>query len=387
MSEKKKVVLLGASGSIGDNALEVIRHAEDSLELIGIAGATRTEKLAEIARNFRVPHVCIGDEDAFLESRKAGIFSAQTHLCQGREGLEKLATLPDADIVLIGVVGTAGLHPALAAIEAGKNIALASKEILVLAGKFVMAAARRKGVKVIPVDSEHNALFQCLEGHSQEELERLILTASGGAFLDRPLEDLAAVKPADALRHPNWDMGPKITVDSATMANKGLEMIEALWLFDVEPAQIEVVVHRQSIIHSMVEFIDGSILAQLSPPSMTFAIQHALLYPKRGRRVQNSLDFSQLHRLDLAPPDESRFPCLGLARQALISGGVAPALYNAANEIAVEAFLKNLIPFLEIPRVIDKTLGNFDNFEPQTLEEVLAAEESGRAFAASLFTS
>ncbi len=384
MSAKKRVVLLGATGSIGENPLNVIRHASDDLELIGIAGNSRSEELAGIAREFNVPHAALADESAYRESRNGGIFPPGCRLACGEEGLTELATLPDTDIVLIATSGTAALRPALAAINAGRQIALANKEILVLAGKFVTEAARRHHVRLLPVDSEHNALFQCLEGRQPEEVERLILTASGGAFIDWPPEDLNRVTPRDALAHPNWSMGPKITVDSATMANKGLEMIEAYWLFDVEPRQIDVVLHRQSIIHSLVQLIDGSILAQLSPPSMTFPIQYALMYPKRVPGIQRSLDFTRIQRLDIEPVSGERYPCLSLARQALEAGGIAPAIFNTANEIAVNAFLANSLAFLEIPKVIDRALERLENFEPQTLDDVLCLEEAVRRTASEL---
>jgi len=280
--------------------------------------------------------------------------------------------------VLVAVVGTAGLKPTLAAIEEGKDIGLASKEILVLAGKFIMAAAAKKNVRILPVDSEHNAIFQCLQGAEGRDVSRIILTASGGPFLDYTTEQMRSIEPADAIRHPNWSMGPKITIDSSTMANKSLEMVEAHWLFDIEPQKIEVVVHPQSIVHSMVEFIDGSILAQMSPPSMTFAIQHILLYPERAAAVQEPLDFSRSLQLDFQPPDLERFPCLKLGTEALAAGGSAPAVFNAANEVAVAAFLENRISYLGISEVVDKTLQNLSIFEPHKLEEVLEADASAR---------
>src|SRR5690606_34739678 len=261
-------------------------------------------------------------------------FPPGTRLVGGLTGLMELASLPEADVVLVAVVGTTGLEPALAAIAAGKDLALASKEILVLAGKFVVAAARERGVKLLPVDSEHNAVFQCLEGHPQAGVRRVVLTASGGAFRDWPAERLEHVRPADALKHPNWAMGPKITVDSATLANKGLELIEAQCLFDLKPEQCQAVLHPQSIVHCLVEYRDGAMLAQLCPPSMTFAIQHALLYPERAPGVESPLDFTRLLSLEFKPVDTNRFPMMRLAQQVMVAGGSAPAVYNAANEIA-----------------------------------------------------
>jgi len=379
---KKRIVLLGATGSIGENTLRVIAAHRDRLELVGIAAQRNTARLAEIARQFDVRHVGVHDPAAFAAARANPAFPAGTRFHAGIEGLSELAALPEADIVLIAVVGTAGLQPALAAIAARKTIALASKEILVMAGKFIMSAARASGSRLLPVDSEHNAVFQCLEGHRGSDVRRLILTASGGAFRDWPLEKLADVTPADALKHPNWAMGPKITVDSATLANKGLELIEAQWLFGLQPGQCQAVVHLQSIVHCLVEFNDGSMLAQLSPPSMTFPIQHALFYPERAPAgTDQGLPLEQLFSLDFRPADENRYPCLRLAREAMRTGGSAPATFNAANEIAVAAFLDGTIPFLAIPRVVEYALSSLKAVEPTSLEEVIAADLSARTTA------
>lgn len=379
---KKRIVLLGATGSIGESTLRVIAAHRDRLELVGIAAQRNTGRLAEIARQFGVRHVGVHDPAAFAAARANPAFPTGTRFHAGIEGLSELATLPEADIVLIAVVGTAGLQPALAAIAARKTIALASKEILVMAGKFIMTAAHASGSRLLPVDSEHNAVFQCLEGHRGTDVRRLLLTASGGAFRDWPLENLAQATPADALKHPNWSMGPKITVDSATLANKGLELIEAQWLFGLQPGQCQAVVHTQSIVHCLVEFNDGSMLAQLSPPSMTFPIQHALFYPERAPAgTDQGLPLDQLFSLDFRPVDETRYPCLRLAREAMRAGGLAPATFNAANEIAVAAFLDGKIPFLAIPRVIDYALSSLKAVEPTSLEEVIAADLSARATA------
>ncbi|HVZ65466.1 MAG TPA: 1-deoxy-D-xylulose-5-phosphate reductoisomerase [Lacunisphaera sp.] len=382
---KKRVVLLGATGSIGENTLRVIAAHPDRLELLAIASHGRHEQLAAIARRFGVRHVGLWDPAALQAARSGDGFPAGTNFHGGPGGLTELATLPEADVVLVAVVGTAALRPVLAAIEAGKAIALASKEILVLAGRFVMAAARARGAggsPIIPVDSEHNAVFQCLAGHRATDVRRLVLTASGGAFRDWPVEKLGAVTPADALKHPNWSMGPKITVDSATLANKGLELIEAQWLFGLQPGQCQTVLHPQSIVHCLVEFTDGSMLAQLCPPSMTFPIQHALLYPDRAPTATDAgLPLDQLLRLDFRPVDEARFPCLRLAREAMAAGGTAPAVFNAANEVAVAAFLKNQVPFLAIPRVIEQTLGVIGAREPASLDEVLLVDAEARRVA------
>ncbi len=381
---RKRVVLLGATGSIGENTLRVLSAHPDKLELVGIAARANWEKLAAIARRFNVRNVGVFDDTAFAAAREnAAAFPAGTHLVCGLAGLNELARLPSADVVLVAVVGTIGLEPALAALDAGKHLALASKEILVLAGKFVMAEARKRGVKLLPVDSEHNAVFQCLEGHPQAGVRRIVLTASGGAFRDWPAEKLAQAKPADALKHPNWAMGPKITVDSATLANKGLELIEAQWLFGLKPSQCTAVLHPQSIVHCLVEFNDGAMLAQLSPPSMTFPIQHALLHPERAPGVESALDFTRLLGLEFRPVDEGRFPMLRLAREVMAAGGVAPAIYNAANEVAVAAFLSGRIPFLAIPAVVEHSLATIRNFEPADLPAVVEIDAESRRVAAA----
>jgi 1-deoxy-D-xylulose-5-phosphate reductoisomerase len=379
---KKRVVLLGATGSIGENTLRVLAAHPDKLELVAIAAHSQWEKLAAIARQFDVRHVGVFDDTAFAAARaQPAAFPAGTRLVGGLAGLVELAQLPTADTVLVAVVGTTGLEPALAALAAGKDLALASKEILVLAGKFVLAAAKKSGAKLLPVDSEHNAVFQCLEGHPHAGVRRIVLTASGGAFRDWPAERLAHVTPADALKHPNWSMGPKITVDSATLANKGLELIEAQCLFGLRPEQCTAVIHPQSIVHCLVEFNDGAMLAQLCPPSMTFPIQHALLHPARAPGVDAALDFTKLVGLEFRPIDDTRFPLLRLARATMQAGGVAPAVYNAANEIAVAAFLAEKIPFLAIPAVVEHTLAALPNFEPTDLAAVLATDTAARRLA------
>ncbi len=379
---RKRVVLLGATGSIGESTLRVIAAQRDRLELVGIAAHVRHARLAEIARQFGVRHVGLDEPAALAAARDSGAFPAGTTFHGGAEGLSQLAALPEADVVLVAVVGTTALQPTLAAIAAKKTIALASKEILVLAGKFVMAAARASGSRLLPVDSEHNAVFQCLEGHRSADVRRLVLTASGGAFRDWPLEKLSQVTPADALKHPNWAMGPKITVDSATLANKGLELIEAQCLFGLRADQCHAVLHAQSIVHALVEFTDGSMLAQLCPPSMTFPIQHALLYPERAPAgTDTALPLDKIFALDFRPVDETRYPCLRLARGAMAAGGTAPAVFNAANEVAVAAFLQNRVPFLAIPRIIEHTLAAVKLIDPTTLDQVLAVDAEARRIA------
>lgn len=386
MSPRKKVVLLGATGSIGESSLKVIRKHSDRLELVGIAANLNVDALAAIAREFDVKRCVLFDQTACQEARRSGKFPTDSKIDSGEDGLVALASLPEADIVLVAVVGTLGLMPALACIEHGKTLAVASKEILVLAGKFVMEAARRSGSAILPVDSEHNALFQCVHGEPSKHVDKLILTASGGSFRDLPLDRFADVTVEQALNHPNWDMGPKVTLDSATMANKGLEMIEARWLFDLAPEQIDIVIHPQSIVHSMAQFIDGSIIAQLSPPDMTFAIQHCLLYPERGSGTVDSLDFAQSYQLDFRPPEIERYPCLSLARQAMQACGVVPGVFNAANEIAVEAFVAGQICFVDIASVIEKTLESIKNIEPNSIEEVLQYDRQARRVARDLLT-
>lgn len=378
---RTRVVLLGATGSIGENTLRVIAAHPDKLELVAVAARGQWEKLAAIAQKFRVPHVGLFDDTALAAARTSGSFPAGTQFHAGLAGLTDLARLPEADTVLVAVVGTTGLEPALAALAAGKHLALASKEILVLAGKFVMAAARASGAKLLPVDSEHNAVFQCLEGHSASDIARITLTASGGAFRDWSPERLAHVTPADATKHPNWSMGPKITVDSATLANKGLELIEAQQLFGLRADQCQAVIHPQSIVHALVGFTDGSTLAQLCPPSMTFPIQHALLHPARAPGVETPLDFTKLLSLEFRPIDETRFPMMRLAREVMQAGGTAPAVYNAANEIAVAAFLAGRLPFVAIPRVVNNTLQTLTSFEPADLAAVLAVDAEARRVA------
>ncbi len=380
---QKRISLLGATGSIGDSTLKVLRNNPDKLKLVGIAGCKRWKELAAIAREFDVRHIAIHDEAALREAlRNETLFPKGAKLSLGMPGLLEIATLPEADMTVVAIVGTTGLAPTLAAIEAGKQIALASKEVLVLAGKFVMAAAARKSIKIMPMDSEHNAVFQCLDREPAKNVARIILTASGGQFRDYTLAQMETIRPQDALKNPNWDMGPKVTVDSSTMANKGLELIEAHWLFNVPNERIDVVVHPQSIVHSMVQFTDGAVLAELSPPSMTFPIQHCMLYPERPCGVHAAVDFSKTLQLDFRAPDLARFPALALARRALVQGGIGGAIFNAANEIAVPAFLESRIAYLDIPRVIERTLDHVPNFEPEDLDAVISADGQARAVAA-----
>lgn len=380
----KKLSILGATGSIGENTLAVARANPDRLQIVGVASNKNYEKLAKIALEFGAKYAAIYDAQAYEAAKKSGLFGSSIKLLCGEEGLAEVATLSEIDTVVAAVVGTTALKPTLAAIEAGKDIALANKELLVMAGKFVMGAARRKNVQMLPLDSEHNAIFQCLVGERKDDIAKLLITASGGMFKDFTLEQMRQIKPEQALKHPNWNMGPKVTIDSSTLANKGLEVIEAKWLFGVSPEQIQVVVQRQSIVHSMVQFVDGSIKAHFSPPSMTFAISHSLLFGKRGLPAVQTLDFTKPLCLDFAPPDTDRFPCLKHAFAALRAGGTATTCFNAANEVAVANFVKGRLPWIEIASVVGETLAAVDHRDPQSLGDVLEADAQARRAAESI---
>jgi len=375
---KRRVVLLGSTGSIGLSTLKVAANLPDEIELVGLAAASSVSKLAEQAIATGVRHVAIYDESKAAELRS--LLPTGVNIHTGAEGLNTLSQLEEADIVLIAIVGTAGLQPALTAIEAGKDIAVASKEILVMAGEIITARAAEKGVRILPVDSEHNAIFQCLEGHRgpDTEISRLILTASGGPFRETPAADLWDVTPEMALKHPTWDMGPKITIDSATLFNKGLEMIEARWLFGIGMDRIEAVIHPQSIIHSMVEFTDGSVLAQLSRTDMGFPIQYALTYPARMKGALQPLDFATLSKLEFAPPRIDDFPAMNLAREAGNIGGTMPAVFNAANEVAVEHFRAGAIRFPEIWGCVAHCMEQHEAVLNPTLDQILAADRGIR---------
>lgn len=378
---KRRVVVLGSTGSIGESAAKVASDIPDRMEIVGISGHRNVDKLIAQANRFRPFAVCVSDP-ALEPSLRAGL-EYRPRIFVGEEGLVELAAMEEADMVLIAIVGTGGLRPALTAIEAGKDLAVASKEILVMAGEIVMESARRKGVDLLPVDSEHNAIFQCLENRSSQEVTRLILTASGGPFRKLPSDRLIEVTPAQALKHPTWDMGAKITIDSATLFNKGLEMIEARWLFGVEMDRVDVIVHPQSIVHSMVEFVDGSVLAQLSNTDMCFPIQYAVTWPERVANTLLPLDFAKLARLDFEAPRYDDFPALRLARQAGETGGTLPAVLNAANEVAVAAFLAGKLRFPEIWETVERVMQAHQTKEHADLEAILEAdawarEEGGR---------
>jgi 1-deoxy-D-xylulose-5-phosphate reductoisomerase len=372
----KRLVLLGSTGSIGTSTIKVAQDLPDRIRVLGLAAGNNMDVLLEQTRQHQPQAISIADPLKAKALRDT--LGTSVDVFCGNEGLLKLATLPSADIVLIAIVGTAGLQPALAAIRAGKDIAVASKEILVMAGEIVMNEARRYGVRVLAVDSEHSAIFQCLDGKPPSSVRKLWLTASGGPFRQTPKEDFDQITVERALKHPSWVMGRKITIDSATLFNKGLEMIEARWLFDIEMGRVGVVVHPQSVVHSMVEFVDGSMLAQLSTPDMCLPIQYALTYPERisSERVQTNL--AKLGSLTFEEPDLDKFPALGLACWAGKTGGTLPAVLNAANEVAVEAFVNRHISFCQISEVVARTLKSHRPVADPSLEQILEADAWAR---------
>src|SRR6266704_3082271 len=391
--KRKRVVILGATGSIGESALKVARDIPERMEIVGLAANSNAEKLAAAANETRAQSVCLVDETKISTLQRELEYKPQ--IFTGEEGLREIACLSDAEMLLVAIVGTGGLRPALAAIEAGKDLAVASKEILVMAGEIVMREARKKGVHVLPVDSEHNAIFQCLQsgrglsapnGRGAEaaptfqsaDVRRIILTASGGPFRETPAEKFSEITVEQALKHPTWNMGPKITIDSATLFNKGLEMIEAHWLFGVGMAQVEVVVHPQSIVHSMVEFADGSVLAQLTHSNMCFPIQYAITWPDRVPNSLPPLDFGKLAELKFAQPRYDDFPALGLARRAGETGGTLPAVLNAANEIAVSAFLEKRVRFPEIWGIVEDVMNRHKPVAHPDLDAILGADQWAR---------
>src|SRR5216117_1321718 len=392
-TKRKRVVILGATGSIGESALKVARNIPDRMEIVGLAANSNAEKLAAAANETRAQSVCLVDETK-IDALKRKL-EYKPRVFTGEEGLREIACLSDADMVLVAIVGTAGLRPALAAIEAGKNLAVASKEILVMAGEIVMRKARDNSLQVLPVDSEHNAIFQCLESgrglsapkdrgaeaaptFQSSDVRRIILTASGGPFRETPRNRFDSITPEQALRHPTWNMGPKITIDSATLFNKGLETIEAHWLFGVEMDRVEVVIHPQSIVHSMVEFADGSTLAQLSYSNMCFPIQYAVTWPDRVPNTLPPLDFSKLSKLEFFAPRYEDFPALNLARRAGETGGTLPAVMNAANEIAVAAFLDRRMRFPDIWHVVEEVMNQHTAVAHPNLDAILEADQWAR---------
>ncbi|HEY7057058.1 MAG TPA: 1-deoxy-D-xylulose-5-phosphate reductoisomerase [Vicinamibacterales bacterium] len=383
----KSIAILGSTGSIGQSALAVIDAQPDRLRVVALAAGGNVEKFASQIQRYRPACAAMATAAALRDTRavmQATSIAEPADLLAGADALVSVATHPEADVVLFASSGTAALEAVLAAIEAGKTIALANKEILVMAGSLVMAAAARRGVAVLPVDSEHNAIHQCLHGRDPRDVQRLILTASGGPFRELPAAQLALVSAADALRHPTWRMGPKITVDSATLMNKGLEVIEARWLFGVRRDQIEVLVHPQSIVHSMVELVDGSVIAQLGVTDMRLPIQYAFSYPERWTAPLPPLDLVRAGRLDFERPDTTRFPCLDLAFRALEGAESLPIVLNAANEVAVAAFLDDRLPFTGIPAVIRQALDAHELDSPPgvaRLDDVRAIDAWARDFA------
>jgi 1-deoxy-D-xylulose-5-phosphate reductoisomerase len=375
----KALSILGCTGSIGVNTLEVVRQFPDRFHIVGLAAGRNIALLSEQISEFQPEAVAVLDEE--LADRLQHLLAPspqRPRILFGPEGYRSIATLPEVDMVVAAMVGAAGLVPTVAAIEAGKHIALANKETLVIGGAVVIPLVERRGVHLLPVDSEHSAIFQALQGSQRRSLRRILLTASGGPFFRKSRQELADVTPEAALRHPNWSMGRKITIDSATLMNKGLEVIEARWLFDVEVSQIAVHIHPESIVHSMVEYVDGSVIAQLGIPDMKTPIAYALSYPERLPLQLPALDLFQLQNLSFYPPDDGKFPCLRLAYDACRVGSTLPAVLNAANEIAVDAFLEGHIGFLDVPRLIEGTMERHSVADQATLANILEADRWAR---------
>ncbi len=378
----KKVAVLGSTGSIGLNTLEVIRKLRDRFEISAITADTSIDLLEKQANEFSPEFIVVRNKENAKELRRR--IGNKIQVLEGEEGLVEFTKSTDYDILVSSLVGFAGLVPTIEGIKRGKRIALANKETLVAAGEIVTQLAKKHGAEIIPVDSEHSAIFQCLVGEKSNTIQKLIITASGGPFFKKPVEELKKVTVEEALNHPNWDMGNKVTIDSATMMNKGLEVIEAHWLFELNKEKLDVVVHPQSIVHSMVEFIDGSIKAQLSLPDMKIPIQYALTYPERMYSNFVNTNFPELHTLSFYEPDFEKFKCLGLAFEAMEQGGLAPCILNAANEIAVEKFLKKELTFLQIPELIEKTLNKIPNTFEINLENVMEYDKKAREVAKNL---
>ena len=378
----KNVIILGSTGSVGENAVKTALAMRDSIQVIALAANRNAERLAEQAAALGASLAVLSDESC--REKLKNLVPAGCRAAVGKESLCEAASLPEADLVLLSIVGTAGLFPAIAAVKAHKTLALASKEIMVMAGRLVTELADREQVRIIPVDSEHSAIFQCLEGRDPKTVRHLILTASGGPFLRTPASELAQVTVAEATNHPRWKMGRKITVDSSTLMNKGFEMIEACWLFGVDISQITVVIHPQSIIHSMVSFQDGAVMAQMSTPDMRLPIQYALTYPVRMPLDIPRLDFYRLGGFTFAEPDTEKFPCLAMAVEAMHRGGNIPCAMNAANEVAVDAFLNGEIKFTDIPAVIRGCIDRCDYVKDPDLNAVLDTDKTVRDLALKL---
>jgi len=376
----KKICILGATGSIGTQTLDVIREQEDFI-LHSISSNKNAAKTIDIIDEFKPEYAVVTDEAAFREVREhCSSKGCGTEVLMGMDGMNAAVSMPEVDMVVTSVVGMIGLEPTMRAIRAGKDIALANKETLVVAGELVMAEAQKLGIRILPVDSEHGAIFQCLQGNNRSEVENLLLTASGGPFRGKKFDELLEITVDEALSHPNWSMGRKISIDSATLMNKGLEVIEAHWLFDMPYDNINVIVHPQSIIHSMVEYVDGSILAQLSNPDMRLPIQYALNYPSRKKSVIRKLDFFELQSVTFEKPDMSTFRCLKLAYEAGKAGGTMPAILNAANEAAVALFLNKKIRILDIGRIIEDCMTSFERSGSFTIEDVIALDREVKEY-------
>lgn len=380
----KNIVILGSTGSIGTQTIDVLDSIE--AQVCAISVNTNIQRAEQQARALHPSLVAVYNEEKAKEL-KTKLEDTDIRVVSGMDGLIEAATLPEADVVVTAVVGMVGLLPTMAAIEAGKAIALANKETLVCAGQIVMRAAREKGVPILPVDSEHSAIFQCLQGAAGNRINRILLTASGGPFFGMSREQMRHVTKEQALHHPNWSMGAKITIDSASMMNKGLELIEAMWLYDVEPDDIDIVVHRESIVHSAVEFEDGSVIAQMGNPDMRLPIQYALTYPERVPCKVSPLDLPRRHNLTFFAPDEEAFPTLGLARRAAAARGNLGAIMNGANEAAVELFLHDKIPFYRIPELVQAAMDNVEYLPEITIEDVLASDRAAREIVKGLLLS
>jgi len=380
----KKIAILGSTGSIGVNALKVIRANPEKYEATALAAGRNIDLLLKQIEAFRPVAVSVLDEDlgSELKNRLGG--NKGPKVFYGNEGFVRLATLDQIDTVISAMTGAAGLLPTYEAIKAGKDIALANKETMVMAGHLIMTAVKKNGVSLVPIDSEHSAVLQSLQGQTKEDLRRVILTASGGPFRDASMEQMTTITPAQALNHPNWHMGPKISIDSATMMNKGLETIEAKWLFDLEMAQIGILIHPQSVVHSMVEYKDGSVIAQLGIPDMMIPISYALSFPHHLKNSLSTLRLEEIGMLNFEKPDMKKFPCLELAFRAAKIGSSMPAVLNAANEIAVESFLDGKIAFLDIPELIDKSMEAHQPHHVKTIEMVMAADRWARKTARGL---
>ncbi len=379
----RKIVLLGSTGSIGTQTLDVVRNNKEELTVVGIAANSSVDKVEEQVREFHPMYVAMFDEMAAKKLQEK-ISDLGIKVLSGMEGLLEIVSVPEADTVLTAVVGMIGIQPTIKAIEAGKDIALANKETLVCAGHIIMPLAKEKGVSILPVDSEHSAIFQSLNGEPRDKVEKILLTASGGPFRGKKKSELENMTAADALKHPNWNMGPKVTIDSSSLVNKGLEVMEARWLFDVSLDNIEVVVHPQSIVHSAVQYVDGAVMAQLGVPDMKLPIQYALFYPDRRPMAEKRLDLFELHSLTFEKPDTDTFRGLKLAFDAARRGGSMPTVFNAANEMAVKRFLKGDIKYLQIYEMIEKAMENHKVIENPGVEEILAAEKETYAFLENL---